>query len=119
MRGSPILLALAAPVFAFGIASAAHADDPRDPTMTPEAIARDRAVIRKLNQDQLAYVRKRDAQYAEGWKAYRQSPDARRSSASDDGARDYAEARRQYEADLARWRRDVAACRAGDYSRCR
>ncbi len=137
MRGSHFLRALGAPAFAMvsaatlatAFASPALADDPRDPTMTPEAIARDRAIIRKLNQDQLAYVRQRDAQYAKGWKAYRQSGD-------DDGdfeegdypsgradyarqSRDYAQARRDYEADLAQWRRDVAACRAGNYSRCR
>ena len=137
MRGSLFLRALGAPAFAMvsaatlatAFASPALADDPRDPTMTPEAIARDRAIIRKLNQDQLAYVRQRDAQYAKGWKAYRQSGD-------DDGdfeegdyqsgradyarqSRGYAQARRDYEADLAQWRRDVAACRAGNYSRCR
>ncbi|WP_395390924.1 hypothetical protein WBP07_10180 [Novosphingobium sp. BL-8A] len=120
MRGSRILLALSAPAFACGILAAgpAHADDPSDPTMTPQAIARDRAIIRKLNQDQLASVRKRDAQYAEGWKAYKGQRGEERGG-DDSDARNYAEARRQYDADLARWRRDVAACRAGDYSRCR
>lgn len=120
MRGSQILLALGAPVFmaiGFGVASPALADDPNDPSMTPQAIARDRAIIRKLNQDQLASVRKRDAQYAEGWKAYR--GERGEAPAEDRGARDYAEARSQYEADLAQWRRDVAACRSGNYSRCR
>ncbi len=117
MRGSRILVALAAPVFACGImavASPALADDPHDPTMTPQAIARDRAIIRRLNQEQLASVRKRDAQYQEGWKAYKGQ---RRDD--DGGSQDYADARRQYDADLAQWRRDVSACRAGDYSRCR
>ncbi|WP_395331344.1 hypothetical protein WBP06_01980 [Novosphingobium sp. BL-8H] len=125
MRGSRILLALGAPVLACGIlagvSSPALADDPHDPTMTPDAVARDRAIIRKLNQDQLAYVRKRDAQYAEGWKSYR-GQRGNDDRGDDDGradARNYAQARRQYKADLAKWRRDVAACRAGDYSRCR
>ncbi len=121
----------------------AHADDPND-RMTPEDIARDSAIIRKLNRDQLDYVRKRDAQYASGWKAYRDShggddeDDYSGVDYADDEnghnrdmadykagrreyagqSRAYAQARRDYEADLAQWRRDVAACRAGDYSRC-
>ncbi len=50
----------------------ALADDPNDPAMrTTEARARDRAIIRQLNLQQLAYVQQRDAQYAQGWKAYR------------------------------------------------
>lgn len=127
MRGSRILLVLGAPVLACGVAasSPALADDPNDPTMTPDAVARDRAIIRKLNQDQLAYVRQRDAQYAEGWNTYqggRRNQNSGQNASrygDEDGARDYAQARRQYEADLAQWRRDVSACRAGDYSRCR
>lgn len=110
----------------------ARADDPND-RMSPEDIARDAAIIRKLNRDQLDYVRKRDAQYATGWKAYDRAngDDDRYADARDDEdnyrdrrrdyagqSRAYAQARRDYEADLAQWRRDVAACRAGDYSRC-
>lgn len=116
----------------------ARADDPND-RMSPEDIARDAAIIRKLNRDQLDYVRKRDAQYATGWKAYDRAnggDDDRYADARDDKddyreddyrdrrrdyagqSRAYAQARRDYEADLAQWRRDVAACRAGDYSRC-
>lgn len=140
MRGSHFLRALGAPAFALvsaaslatAFASPALADDPRDPAMTPEAIARDKAIIRKLNQDQLAYVRQRDARYAKGWQDYRQSRggDDDESDYEEGGyqagradyarqSRDYAQARRDYEADLAQWRRDVAACRAGNYSRCR
>lgn len=48
----------------------AIADDPRDPTMqSREARERDREIIRRLNLEQLEYVRKRDAEYAKGWKA--------------------------------------------------
>lgn len=103
----------------------AHADDPRDPTMTPEAIARDRATIRRLNREQLNYVQRRDAAYAEGW---RQHDDARRGSTDQSypaGQRnyagmhaDYARERRRYEAKMRQWRQDVAACRAGHYDRC-
>jgi hypothetical protein len=116
----------------------ARADDPND-RMSPEDIARDAAIIRKLNRDQLEYVRKRDAQYASGWKAYDRANgggDDRYAESRDDEddyqtsrrdyadqspsyeSRAYAQARRDYEADLAQWRRDVNACRAGDYSRC-
>jgi hypothetical protein len=50
----------------------AAADDPNDPAMRSAAArARDRAIIQKLNRDQLAYVRKRDAEYAKDWAAYR------------------------------------------------
>lgn len=99
------------------------ADDPRDPTMTPEAIARDRATIRRLNREQLEYVQRRDAGYARGWRA---AADARaaRSQASDDDAdyadmhADYAEQRRRYDRAVRDWQDDVAACRAGYYDRC-
>ncbi len=90
--------------------AAAMADDPNDPSMrSAEARARDRAIIRRLNQEQLAHVRERDARYAEGWRAYRS-----RGSDNDD----YARQRADYERKMAAWRRAVAACRAGDYSAC-
>ncbi|MGH6747128.1 hypothetical protein [Novosphingobium sp.] len=145
--GTRILLALGTlALCAPGFSGTARADDPND-RMSAEDIARDAAIIRKLNRDQLDYVRKRDAQYASGWKAYRArqgggdeqddeatgqyargdyagdedgEPYARRDErpASSSPSRAYAQARRDYEADLAQWRRDVSACRAGDYSRC-
>lgn len=123
MRVSHFAPALCA--LAFGLAAIAapvQADDPNDPTMaTRAARARDRAQIRKLNEDQLAYVRQRDAHYAEGWDAYRRAHrDDRRSesrSAREEDA-DYAAARDDYEDALAQWRHDVAACRAGDYAYC-
>lgn len=90
--------------------SAAMADDPNDPTMRSAAArARDRAIIKRLNQEQLSHVRQRDAGYAEGWRAYR-------SRGAD--AEDYAQRRDDYERKMAAWRRAVAACRAGDYSAC-
>ncbi|WP_260927227.1 hypothetical protein [Novosphingobium sp. 9] len=87
------------------------------------ARARDAAQIRKLNQDQLAYVSQRDAGYQQQWSDYRRYHEndgergytaAPRSSAQDD----YARARSDYAASLAQWRRDVTACRNGDYDRC-
>jgi hypothetical protein len=112
-------------------AAPALADDPRDPTMTPEAIARDRATIRRLNREQLDYVQRRDAGYAQGWRDHdraigRVDRDVDRDEDSyttdrrdyDTMRADYAEQRRRYEADMRDWQRDVAACRAGYYERC-
>ncbi|WP_237713881.1 hypothetical protein [Novosphingobium sp. Rr 2-17] len=117
-------------------AAPALADDPLDATMTPEALARDREQIRRLNADQLAYVQQRDTQYAQGWREYAGASradagraDARqndtRAPAASSSQRDYAQAQREYAAaqreyqrDLAQWREDVAACRAGYYEHC-
>jgi predicted acylesterase/phospholipase RssA len=97
---------------------AVHADDPNDPTMRSAAArARDKAIIRQLNLDELARVRKRDAGYAEGWRAAREG-NAARSQDHQRAMADYARKRDQYERDMAAWRRAVAACRAGDYSAC-
>lgn len=49
------------------------ADDPRDPAMqTAQARARDRAIIRQLNQAELRKVRARDARQAKQWRAWRE-----------------------------------------------
>lgn len=122
------------------VPQAAMADDPNDPAMRSAAArARDRAIIQKLNRDQLAYVRKRDAEYAKDWAAYRAAQgqgqgrgqgryapqsdyeetaydstaiDARRDAAN------YEQSRRQYEQDLAAWRHAVTQCRKGYYEYC-
>jgi len=97
----------------------ALADDPYE-KLTPEELAQDRETIRRLNREQLDYVRKRDAGYAEGWRAYARGG---RGSASDERYRDQAHAyeadRRSYERAMAEWRQDVAACRDGYYEYCR
>lgn len=123
MRDLRLLAALALGLAAMGMAGPAQADDPNDPTMASlSARERDRAIIRKLNRDQLAYVRERDARYAQGWNDYRAEhgdrgeEGGREESESDDAG--YASAQREYRAELARWRQDVAACRAGYYERC-
>lgn len=107
---------------ALGWTSVAQADDPLDPTMTPEAIARDSATIRRMNRQQYDYVRERDARYAQGW---RDSAEARAASSEardrQSYARmraDYADSQRQYEEAMQRWEADVAACRDGYYERC-
>lgn len=119
-------LRFAAALAAILLPGTALADDPRDPTMRdPAARARDKAIIRKLNQDELARVRARDAKYAEGWRAYRErngdggaAEYSGRQSDYDRANRNYARDRAAYERDMARWRAAVAACRAGDYSAC-
>ncbi|HKR92487.1 hypothetical protein [Novosphingobium sp.] len=124
---APIVLGIAAPL----ISTPALADDPNDPEMASSAArARDRAIIRKLNEDQLAYVRERDARYAQGWDDYRRAssdrdgeayaddptPRKRRGAPRDDDG--YASANSEYQAAMAEWREDVAACRAGYYEHC-
>ncbi len=96
--------------------SMARADDPLDPALrSPAAHAHDRAIIRRLNQQQLAHVQQRDAGYAQGWQAYHEADGERgvyRAGAEYDGAR------ADYERRMADWRRAVAACQAGDWSFC-
>ena len=80
LAGAVALAAMLMPV-------AVQADDPHDPAMRdPAARARDKAMTRKLNEDQLAYVRARDAQYADGWRAWKEAQDrkARRDTRSSD-----------------------------------
>ena len=87
--------------------AAALADDPHDPSMRSAAArARDRAIIRQMNQQQLAYVRDRDARIMR---------DYRRAQSGGDG---YADARSDYARKMAAWRRAVAACNAGRWEYC-
>lgn len=98
------LFACIAVLAAAVVSTAALADDPNDPTMRdPRARARDRAVIRQLNLNELARVRARDA---------------RVSAANRASAERYQRDRAQYERDMAAWRHAVSRCRAGDYRYC-
>ncbi|MBC2663948.1 hypothetical protein H7F51_00290 [Novosphingobium flavum] len=100
---------------------AAQADDPNDPTMRSAAArARDKAIIKRLNEEQLAYVRQRDAGYAEGWRAYREAQQGRQPTRSGDrqADADYAEARADYQRRMAEWRHAVSACQSGRYEYC-
>jgi len=95
-------------------APAAWADDPNDPAMRdPRARVRDHEATRRLNEGELAYVQRRDAGYAQGW---RNGSGGTRDASAD---ADYARERARYERELAAWREAVAACRAGDYRACR
>ncbi len=112
MKPSHIVCALWAVAM---IPSAALADDPNDPTMrNPAARARDRELTRRLNQQEIARVRQRDARI---YAAYGEERTAR-SHDHDRALAAYDRSRAQYEQDMAAWRRAVAACRAGDYSAC-
>lgn len=95
---------------AIAVSGTAMADDPRDPTMrSADARARDKAIIKRLNQQELARVRARDARYAQGWAEYRKNG-GRAQVAEADEAR--------YQRQMAEWRRAVAACNAGHYEYC-
>ena len=86
---------------------AALADDPHDPTMRSAAArARDSAIIKRMNQQQLAYVRERDARNRQSYRVRQSDRDA------------YAEARADYAREMAAWRRAVAACNAGRWEYC-
>lgn len=86
------------------IASPTLADDPRDPSMQSRAAREaDAAEIRRLNNEQAAYVKRRDAEYAKGWQAYRQHP----------------QAQAEYARRMAEWRRAVRLCESGRYEYCR
>lgn len=88
--------------------SAAFADDPHDPTMRSAAArARDRAIIKRMNQDQLAYVRRRDARRMQTFHAAQSERDTR-----------YADARAEYGRKMAAWRHAVAACNSGHWEYC-
>lgn len=125
MKSAGILAALA---FAIALVpSAAMADDPNDPDMRdPRNQARDRAIIKQMNLDQLALVRARDARYAERWKAYRDARNGGRDNADYSRAKaennrqsaDYERDRARHEQDMTAWRRSVAMCRAGHYEYC-
>jgi hypothetical protein len=118
------LLSGAIALAAFALPGVALADDPLDPKMRTEAAReRDRARIRELNRDMLAQVEARDAKFAANWQAYREAPKAqeeyrRRLAAYQSDQDSYAADRKRYEQAMADWKRNVTACRAGEYAAC-
>ena len=101
------IFACVAAIGAALLPAVALADDPHDPTMRSSAAReRDRAIIRRMNQQQLAYVRERDARIMRNY---------RRAQGGGEG---YADARADYERQMASWRRAVAACNAGRWEYC-
>lgn len=123
MRVLRFLPALGAAISMMAICAPARADDPHE-RMTPEQLEQDRATIRRLNREQLEYVQRRDAGYAQGWRqasgdepapaSHARSAETHRAATEND----YADQRREYEQAMADWREDVAACRAGYYEYC-
>jgi hypothetical protein len=121
-----VKLLVCAVVVAAMMPVSALADDPFDPAMRNAAArARDKEIIRQLNLRELAAVRERDAGYAAGWRAQREAGNSAaretyvtQSRNHDDDVASYARRRAQYEQQMRAWRRAVAACQAGDYSRC-
>jgi hypothetical protein len=98
----------------------ALADDPYE-RLSPEELEHDREDIRRLNREQLAFVRERDARYTEGWRAYGRDagPPEADSRGYQQQLRAYKADRQRYEKAMAEWRQNVAACRAGNYEYCR
>jgi len=105
----------------------ALADDPKDPALrTAAARAADRERTRRLNLGELAHVRQRDAAYAQGWAAARAAaPDPSGNEGYAAALRDHRARQTAYENDradydrrMAQWRRQVAACHAGEISAC-
>jgi hypothetical protein len=117
-------LLICAALVAAMIPAAALADDPHDPTMRdPAARALDHAMTRRLNIQESAMVRERDARYAADSQAWHDQGSANHEYTAQ--VRDqeratvvYAHARDRYDRAMSEWRRAVAACRAGDYSAC-
>lgn len=109
------------------LSAAAHADDPRDPTMrNADARARDSEQTRQLNVQAGSEVQSRGLRYEVRQRvitadAGYAADQAQYDAASRDHDRDmdrYARDRAQYERQMADWRRAVAACRAGYYDAC-
>lgn len=124
MRTGLVVCAVLAAALVPGVAAA---DDPNDPAMREApARMRDRETIRRLNREELARVRQRDAGYAHGWQTFRDraapgrtdSDFSREAQDYERAQADYARERAAYQRDLAQWRRAVAACRSGDYAAC-
>lgn len=94
------------------------ADDPNDSLLSRSAAARakDKAIIRQLNNNELSRVRARDARYAKDWAAYREQPT--RQAEHRAAMADYAREQAAYDKKMAAWREAVRQCRAGNYSYC-
>lgn len=97
----------------------ALADDPNDAAMRNAAArVHDREMTRQLNREEGARVRQRDARSTPRWRVAGDDEHLARSRDHERAMADYARNRARYEQDMLRWRRAVAACRAGDYFAC-
>ncbi|MEY4239448.1 MAG: hypothetical protein RL339_2049 [Pseudomonadota bacterium] len=112
------LIASAVALSVIAVSAPSLADDPKDPLLSKSAAARakDKAIIRQLNINEMRRVRAQEAEQAQGWQEYREHParQAEYRAALADHAREQA----AYEKKMAAWREAVRRCRAGDYSYC-
>ena len=116
MKASLVASAVALSVIA--VSAPSLADDPKDPLLSKsaEARARDKAIIRQLNINEMQRVRAQEAQQAHGWQAYREQP--ARQTEYRAALADHARERAAYEKKMAEWREAVRRCRAGEFSYC-
>ena len=103
------LASLGVPALPFAAAPALACNPEECRGLSAEELARDRAEIRRLNREQLRYVRTRDAEYARGWEARRAHAQA---------LADHEQARADYERRMEQWREAVRRCEAGEYRYC-
>ena len=107
MKLKPIALFAAAAFACTALAPSAPAlacnPDDCKKGMSKEALEADAAEIRRLNNEQLRYVQRRDAEYAKGWQAQK----------------DHKAAMSEYEKRMAEWREAVRRCDAGDTRYCK
>ncbi|MDA9918308.1 hypothetical protein N9D37_00270 [Erythrobacter sp.] len=108
-----ITLCLSAALLAGGVTAAPSAALACNPDgcngISKEELARDKAEIRRLNREQLRYVRERDARYAKGWEATRQYPDKVAA---------HQQRVVEHERRMQEWRDAVRRCEAGDHRYC-
>ena len=112
------LVASAVALSVIAVSAPGLADDPKDPLLSKSAAARakDKAIIRQLNINEMNRVRAQDAQYAKGWQEYRELP--ARQAEYRAALAEHARERAAYEKKMAAWREAVRRCRAGEYSYC-
>ena len=110
-----------APVFLFAAISGATvaAAEPPEPTYGYPSPEEARAAI---NRDELTKAQRQLSQNAAARQAYEQAQAAREEQIQQDQAAWEAEKTRlatEYESAMEQWRADVAACRAGNRTRCK
>ncbi len=112
------LVASAVALSVIAVSTPGLADDPKDPLLSKsaEARAKDKAIIRQLNINEMRRVRAQEAEQAQGWQAYREHP--ARQAEYRAALADHARERAAYEKKMAAWREAVRRCRAGEYGYC-
>ncbi|MDJ0978049.1 MAG: hypothetical protein QNI87_05895 [Erythrobacter sp.] len=108
MHRVTVLAALAISIPAGGAAplAACNPEDCGKGTLSAEEAKRDREITRRLNSEELRYVSRRDAEYAN------------QRERSTQALRNYERERADYERRLAEWREAVRRCEAGERQYC-